>query len=426
LSLAVVIVLIVPLGPTAVSASETPIAHPAALLEASVDTAGIPLVTKVVQPSPSSEQEAQDVSDAQVFAENHPDDVGYPWLDSASGSLELSAASARGRGLLEPQLSAFKSAPHIRDVQFSYGKLTAIADGVTRLAEKGVPDSDLIYRTAPDYQSNRVVIWVSGPSTQLFRALAARYGTDAIAVIIDPASRGGSPMTRQNDISPFWGGAKIGTPIGGCSDSFAWIIGGTVGNALLTAGHCAPTGGSISISGTAVGNVTASTEENWTNPGGTQYYSGQSTYRGDVAIIRLKTGFKSDPYIWRGAATASTASKVLTTLRRYSYLNENVYFSGYVSGETGLYHINAVGVNQRYIFNCGSSCYARNIVLAGATTSYDPCTAQGDSGGSIFSPVTGGVRAVGTYSGQAASPCDIVFTDIYNTYLALPGDALLY
>jgi hypothetical protein len=38
----------------------------------------------------------------------------------------------------------------------------------------------------------------------------------------------------------------------------------------------------------------------------------------------------------------------------------------------------------------------------------------------------GGVQAVGVFSGHGAASCDIVFTDIYNAFLALPGDVKLY
>ncbi len=392
----------------------------------SIDTAGIPLVTKIEQPQPSSEEEAQAVSDAQVFAEDHPGDIGYPWLDPASGRLELSAASASGHDLVVDELAVFKSAPQIRTVRFSLGELSAIADAVTRLAENGVPDSDLIYRTAPDYRSNRIVIWVSAPSKQLFSELADRYGTESIALLIDPESRGGSPLSRDADISPFWGGARISAPAGSCSDSFAWhAVSG--GDRLLTAAHCAPLGGSVSIGGTTAGAVTANSEENWSNTaGGTQFYSGQSIYRGDAALIRLNSGKISEPRLYRGSKTSNSSSSVLSTLHRYSYVNENVYFSGASSGETGLYHIGIVGTNQLYTTGCGANCYARNVVLAGATTSQDPCTAGGDSGGALFRSVTGGVQAVGTLSGQSGSPCDIVFTDIYNSYLGLPGDVLTY
>lgn len=47
-----------------------------------------------------------------------------------------------------------------------------------------------------------------------------------------------------------------------------------------------------------VGNVTANSEENWDSVHGTQYYTGQSTYRGDVALIRLVSGNTSGSKIY--------------------------------------------------------------------------------------------------------------------------------
>lgn len=46
------------------------------------------------------------------------------------------------------------------------------------------------------------------------------------------------------------------------------------------------------------------------------------------------------------------------------------------------------------------------------------------SGGAVFSTVSGGVQAAGTFSGFLV--CRIYFTPIYDTFLALPGDVLLH
>ena len=141
-------------------------------------------------------------------------------------------------------------------------------------------------RTGPDPNSNRVAIVVSAPSARLFKALAEHFGTEAIELRIDDSMFGAEPGSgRQHDTPPFWGGASIQSAA--CSDGFPWTAGVT-GNAILTAAHCFSGGGSAKIGDyTGAGSVLSGSEENWDPVHGTQFYSGQTTYRGDVALIRL-------------------------------------------------------------------------------------------------------------------------------------------
>ena len=41
------------------------------------------------------------MSNAQVLAENHGDDLGYPWFDVGTGELVLVCGTPRGRQLLD-------------------------------------------------------------------------------------------------------------------------------------------------------------------------------------------------------------------------------------------------------------------------------------------------------------------------------------
>jgi len=400
-------------------------AHPAlwvtaATTTASVDTAGIPLVTTAVQSEPNSEAQAQALSDAYVFAENHPDDVGYPWIDPVTQTLELSSASTAGSGLLVAEAATMATKTAVRTVAFSFAQLQKMRDEVTTLTSAGVPDADLIYGISEDQQGDRIVIRVKMASNALFKELATRFGTEAIAVLVDPDSYGGSTASRQTDTSPYWGGALIHTPGLLCSDAFAWAIYYTAGNALLTAAHCIASGGNVTIDQLA-GTVTASSDENWSTTAGTQYYTGQSIYRGDVALIRLKSGFSSTNQIYRGGVNSSTHSTVTGRRTRYSALNDWVLAGGARTGETGPYQVVDTHADWLYNLDCGN-CWVKNITRAGADS--PPCIDEGDSGGSVFvSPVGSGITAAGTISGWWNQQCGLVFTDIYLTYLGLPGDA---
>jgi len=111
-------------------------------------------------------------------------DLGYPWLDPATGELVLSAVTATGRTLLEAR--TFGMPTRIRSVTHGVAELEKIQDAVTRLLGQGVPDAALIYQVGPDWRDNRMAISIGRFSRPLLDALAARFPPDALAVIVDP------------------------------------------------------------------------------------------------------------------------------------------------------------------------------------------------------------------------------------------------
>jgi hypothetical protein len=148
-------------------------------------------VGEQVQSRPPNESVGQVFSDAMVLAEANGDDLGYPWLDQASGELVLSVLTPRGRQLVE---AAGITVPHrTRDVYHGAAELRRIQDDVTFLHSRGVPDSELIYETIPDHRDNRALVVLSAASPSLIAYLAAHYPADAIAVEVDPAGAGGAP-----------------------------------------------------------------------------------------------------------------------------------------------------------------------------------------------------------------------------------------
>ena len=151
-----------------------------------LDSTGILLVAvgERVQSAPPNEAMAQALSDALMQAEANGDDVGYPVIDPVSGELVLSAATPRGRQLLQ---AATIAVPHrIRDVTHGARALRQIQDDVTFLGARGVADAGLIFMTAPDHRDNRTLIVIRAPSRSLLDYLAAHYPPDALAVQVDP------------------------------------------------------------------------------------------------------------------------------------------------------------------------------------------------------------------------------------------------
>lgn len=153
---------------------------------ANVDVTGILLVEvgEQVQAVLPTEELKVVFSQATELAQANGEDLGYPWFDSSTSEVVLSAATADGRALLEGVPNVF---PHrIRDVSYGTAELARIQDEVTRLRSLGIPDAEFIYAAGPDYRDNRVLIAISQMSRPLLDALAERFPVDAIAVRVDP------------------------------------------------------------------------------------------------------------------------------------------------------------------------------------------------------------------------------------------------
>jgi len=376
-----------------------------------------------MQVVPRSEAQAQAFDDAYWYARKHSQDIGYPWIDTNTGTLLVSAATKHGVSLLQGARKGGLRGDgprRIRVVQSSLADLDAIADKVTRLAVEGVPDAELIYRTEPDQQANRIIITISRESDRLIRELTQMFGPDAIAIRINPARIDIGTGSRRDDTSPFWGGATINVPVGICSSGFPWSISGAP--AMLTAAHCAPSGGSVSAPSQSMGTVKSASEENWTVGTGTVYYTGQSTYRGDVALIRVSSSRSVAARIYRGGATSSSSSIVREMWSRSPAVNDSFCTGGQTSGELCDYTVTTTGINAWYLLD-GLGVWARNVT-EGVRNNYTGCIGHGDSGGSVFTVRSdGAIAAKGIISGfgQTIGSCFAYFTDIRLSYFGLPG-----
>ncbi|OLC52658.1 MAG: hypothetical protein AUH85_16325 [Chloroflexi bacterium 13_1_40CM_4_68_4] len=74
----------------------------------------------------------------------------------------------------------------VRNVRYSFAELIQIQHGSIG-RDSGLPEGDgIIWMTAPDFEHNRIVITVDHLSAALLQALASRYGTEAIAIHVEP------------------------------------------------------------------------------------------------------------------------------------------------------------------------------------------------------------------------------------------------
>jgi hypothetical protein len=370
-------------------------------------------------PPATSSTLARAWSDAYDLAINHPNDFGYPHITrSGTPAVVVRATtpvglSLAGRALARP---AAESGPQVlAGVPRSFAELEAIKDEAIDLDPAEVPGADTIWMTMPDLANNRVLIVVDRLRDELLYALAARYGTEAIAVRVQPRLIGVTTIGRRADNTPFYGGSQIRVPDNGnCSDAFSWRSGSTY--QMLTAGHCVPNGGFVATPYPQnVGTVAEGSRENWSS-GGTTLFPGDSVYRGDLALIQLDPDRYSTGRIYRGGPT-STSSSAVVARTGWSSIGSGFCYGGYVTGEVCGFRVDAVGVNFDY-WNDGVIRNAVKGVRIGTS-----CPGDGDSGGSIFE-VNNGVRAKGVLSGAAYLPpwCHLFFTDINLAYYYYPGD----
>ena len=137
-----------------------------------------------VQSAPKTEAAAQELSVATQLADQNGNDLGYPWIDPATGTLVLSAVTQKGRDLIGS--AGFAGPIAVREVSHGAAELQRIQDEATTLAGHGVPGADVIYQTMPDERDNRALLVIRSMDQSLLEALAARYPAEALAVEVLP------------------------------------------------------------------------------------------------------------------------------------------------------------------------------------------------------------------------------------------------
>lgn len=367
--------------------------------------------------------------EANELSERNSQDLGYAWVDRASGTVVLDVVNARGRAVAAGLTfrNARPDTKHAeRTVTFSRGRLERIKNEASSLAQMGVPGADAIFMTEPDAQQNRIVITVKRRDGALFAELARRYGTEAIAVRVD-SSGSGLPGSRNNDTSPFYGSAYYEDSNGGsCTTGFAWISGSD--DMMITAGHCVYDGPNTWTPAQDMGYVNASSEESW-NPGtGTVLMTGQTTYRGDIGLIRMYSDRSSYHKIYRGIGPTTTTTGVVGAMAGgRATVGQSLCHGGY-NGDVCGWVVKSTGVNYTY----GDGSVLRTAVRA---EKKGWCFKPGDSGAPVYfirssdgkvvaqGIASGDTRFGGSdyYAGAFDASCRLIFTDIWDAWYGFPG-----
>jgi hypothetical protein len=122
------------------------------------------------------------------FANEHADDLGYPWDDRGNLTLVISAVTAHGRELSEQWSRLGWAVPiRIRAVTRSFAELEQVKHDVIEISRLRIPGSDDLRFTTGDAENNRVILGVHRLTDEIAAAIVARYGTEVVAVQVDPA-----------------------------------------------------------------------------------------------------------------------------------------------------------------------------------------------------------------------------------------------
>lgn len=386
---------------------------------------GLTLVGPAVEVEQIPEALSESLGEAERLAEENPKDFGYAWVDREKGSVVLDAVSPRGRALaaeMQTRRGQGRGRPEVRAVRKDQATLEDLKHEVIDLG--GPLREDGAWRSEVDPENGRVVLTVTGLSDASAAELVRRYGTEQVAVRVDPDRPEVDVQSRTNDTSPFYGGARINTPVGGCSNAFSWYSGTT--SYMLTAGHCASSGGSISTPAMAMGLVTATSRENWHSTAGTQYLTGQSVYRGDIALIHVPSPRSTTARMFRGDINSSSSALVGEMWSRRPQSGDQYCTGGTRSGEVCGWTVDAARVDIRY----SSGAVVRNAVSSRSKQGW--CTRPGDSGGPVYTVrpdgkvaakgiISGGGGGGSDYYGGLFDQCTQIFTDIYEAYYGFPG-----
>lgn len=101
-----------------------------------------------------------------------------------------------------------------------------------------VADPD-VRSAGPEVDGSGLRVNVTAAGRRAVESGEGILGTATVPVHVE-SDAAPAPLSRQNDSSPYWGGARYTTPLGACSTGFAIKVGGL--DHMLSAGHCGNNG----------------------------------------------------------------------------------------------------------------------------------------------------------------------------------------
>ncbi|MCE7002217.1 S1 family peptidase [Kibdelosporangium philippinense] len=226
----------------------------------------------------------------------------------------------------------------------------------------------------PEVDGSGLTITVTGAGLAAIRSGAGTVGTAKVPLRVQRESAPEPLFNRQNDIAPYFGGARYTTPVGGCSTGFAILWGGS--SRMLSAGHCGNNGQTAIDGG---GNPAVDTMGVIINDNNAR----------DNLMINTRSG---GAIFTRGPRSGSSVNVIGATA---DFVGNLVCTGGARTGEhcnIAVTHVNQVAI--------GSFPLTRGELVAGCAA------ARGDSGGPVYHYSGAGVTGRGTISAGVLDTAD--------------------
>ncbi|MFK0285618.1 DNRLRE domain-containing protein [Streptomyces sp. NPDC090499] len=414
---------------------------------------------------------------AQDRADASPDTLAPPYLDQDTGDIvaPVTTAGAMSTAVAPIEITDIPadlgtdddSVPDsAEDADGSTTTEDGIADAVTTTDATVTPDSEIVTHSQSeldsvadeiltlddvsgatamdtawvDAQRNRVVVTVPAKDDALADQLGERYGTETVAVEVNPGSgTADNTADRAHDASPFKGGAEYYAQASGatkysvCTTGFAWSNGSSP--YILSAGHCLDQSKDFVYFPTTT-DVGYAVYDNYNSSGSIKFH-GQDYWSGDLSLIKLYAGTTS-ARIYKGGSTSSGLRRVANRWTTRSQVGEQFCTGGRQSGEVCGWKVTKTRLRVKY----KNGSVAHNVTEGSKNSG--KCVISGDSGGPVYTVLQSGnqagyVYAKGVISGGNCSsvgssnnsdhdcsdlwdaPCTVDFTDIALAEKALPG-----
>jgi len=160
-------------------------------------------IAEIVRQGPIYEPLGKAWSDALELAGQSPDVFGYPWADRAKGELVIAIVNAQGEAIARswmksgaprtlgkplPDLLPPQVPVRLRTVDLSFRQLETIQQEAIGRGAAGFPGDNRIWSSGVDEEHQRVVLTTDRVVDAFLFALAKKYGTEVVAVRVDPHS----------------------------------------------------------------------------------------------------------------------------------------------------------------------------------------------------------------------------------------------
>jgi hypothetical protein len=387
-----------------------------------------------------SDAQADSLDAAQRTAEADPDNLSWPYIDRATGTLVVTATTPTGLATAKDLAAGYVSARALAAraalaaakpgapalpaltvrvpartvmVKHSARTLQTILDQV--IGVDAVTPGVTVWDDYRDPENNRVVLETNAIPDDFLKTLATRYDRSAIAVRVVARNSQNTLTSRGYDGTPFYGGADYTNNSYGnhCTSGFEWTDGST--RYMISAGHCAKgTGGSVSTPWGRMGDFGG-----WTwqpGVGSVSWYGSCSC--GDLSFVTIDPSLSNAAYIYTGGPNSYSRAPVTNMWNRRPENGDQYCTGGAVTGEQCGWVTDHVADNITY--DDGSVCRH-------CSWSYRACCLAdiaGDSGGPVYTiDGLGNIAAKGLMSGRSINTFGTIniYSDIWDAYYAFPG-----